>query len=174
MTDVAETAETGTVQQPRPYERFVASLQKKAEAERERGHFDLTANQMDAALTAETEQEIWDADEGGLVALKDLIGAELEITDYRELPSTDPTMDNGLGVFIIGTATLMNDVCGTVGEVIQFNTGVPTVIAKLAAFKSHGIWPLRTLVSGVKAGKGEMVRLRQIPKRITAGKAEQA
>lgn len=167
--DVEQNAQTGTVEGPRPYERFAASLQRKAAQEKERGHFDLTANQIDAALTAETEEDIWDSDEGGLVALKDLVGAELRIEGYRILPSTDPEMDNGLGVFLIGTAVLLNDVSGTPGEVIQFNTGVATVIAKLEAFQGHGRFPLETLVTSVKAGKGDMVRLRPIPRRATPG-----
>jgi hypothetical protein len=170
--DVEQSAQSGTVEGPRPYERFVASLQRRAQEQTDRGHFELTANQMDKILTAETDEEIWDADEGGLIALKDLVGAELRITEFHEEKSTDPEMDNGLGVFIVGTATLLNDACGTPGEEIQFNSGVATVITKLESFRSRGTWPLETLVTGVKSKKGEMVRLRPVPRRVT--KAETA
>lgn len=170
-----ETAGTGNVPAIRPYQRFIRDLQRRAEAETAGNSENVTARMIDQIMQAAaegTEQDIWDADEAVMFGLQDLEGAELEIKDFVVLKSTDASMQTMLGVYIIGEATLLADFGErnlTTGETIVFNTGAPGVIAKLRAFEAKQLMPVRTLIKGVKASNGTVLKLRPIPNRAVQG-----
>ena len=171
-SDVDTNAQTGNVAEMRPWERFTAFLQREAETNKGQAGDELTANAVDAILTAETEDDIWDADKMGLVALKDLVGAEIEIRDYKVLPSNNAEMRNKFGVFAILDIVMLaefRDLGLQPGDVVMANTGVETVIAKLQAFRAKEISPVRAIVQGIPASEGVMVRLRPIPRRAVKG-----
>lgn len=175
MTEV-DTAASGEVQQVRPYQRFAEHLQREAAQNDAVNGFEISANQIDKIMTAETEKDIWDADEGGMYALKDLTGCDIEITNIKILPSKDDDKKNNLGVWALLNVTLLSE-CEKYGldpgEEIMVNTGVESVIAKLLRFRAEDMFPVRARVKGVPtSGSKEMVRLRPIPGTSVPSSAE--
>lgn len=173
--DVAGNAKTGEIQGMRPWEKFGHYLQQRAQTEKESVGIELTGNALDKILTATTEEEIWDADEMGLVALKDLVGAEVEFRSLKILPSSNEEMASVLEVYAISEICMLTEFRAlqlNPGDVINVNTGVPTVLAKLRAFEAKGLWPVRAMIQGIPSANGTMVRLRPIPKRSVQGAAK--
>lgn len=168
MTEVAENAQSGNVQEMRPFEKFTAHLQRLA-AHNDEGNKDVvTSSQVDKILSAESIEDVWDADEGGMYALKDLVGMELELRSAKDLPSKDETKRNLFGTWMLMecTALVENRKLGIpAGDVLLINTGVPVVIAKIKALQGKGVDPIQFIVQGVPSTSGEMVRLRPIPSR---------
>lgn len=166
-TDVQTQPKEGKVAEIRPHERFVANLKARAvEAQGEDGKtrsFEIAASQMDKILSAETEEDIWDADEGGTVAGKDFTDVALEILDYQ-LTESDDKYDSPLGVYVNIKATLLQKTKGyDVGEVVVINTGATLVITKLEAFRSKGMIPgLKCMIRGTEAKNGTVLKLRPL------------
>src|SRR5581483_11392521 len=126
----------GNALEIRPYERFVKSLQERAAENGNSRSFEVGANQMDKILKAETEDEIWDADEGGVVAAKDFKDIEIEIRDYTLAPSSDQ-FESDLGVYVNIDAVVLQETRGfSPGEVVIINTGAKLIVTKLEQLKS--------------------------------------
>jgi hypothetical protein len=175
MTEVAESAQSGNVQEMRPFEKFTAHLQRLAAHNDEENKDSVTAGQVDKILAAESIEDVWDADEGGLYALKDLVGMELEIRSAKDLPSKDETKRNLFGTWLLLECAVLteNRKLGLlIGDVIMVNTGVPQVIAKIKALQGKGVDPIQFLVQGIPSSSGEMVRLRPIPTRAIPADAK--
>jgi hypothetical protein len=164
-TDVA--AKEGTVIEPKPHDRFVANLKARAVAAQgddgKKRSFEIAASQMDKILTAETEEDIWDADEGGTVSGKDFTDIAIEINGY-ELTESDDKYDSPLGVYVNINATTLQKAKGyDVGEIVIINTGATLIITKLEAFRSKGLIPgLRCIIKGTEAKNGTVLKLRPL------------
>jgi hypothetical protein len=175
MTEVAESAQSGEVTELRPFEKFTAHLQKEA-AFNDKGNKDVvTSGQVDKILKAQSIEDVWDADEGGLYALKDLVGMEFELRSAKTLPSKDPTKANLFNVWLLLELTALSEnrkLGIPAGEVLMVNTGVPQVIAKIKALQGLGVQPIQFMVQGVPSSSGEMVRLRPIPSRAIQAEAK--
>jgi hypothetical protein len=156
----------GTIITVKPHQRFVESLQRQAEANALVHGAEVSLSQVDRILTAETKQDIWDADEGGTVSGQDMIDVELEIRDYTVLPSSDE-YDTTLGVYVNIQAVRLDT-----GEEIIVNTGADKIITKLAAFKAKGFLPIGAVIRGVSTRGGTMLKLRPLPPRAVSGTAE--
>jgi hypothetical protein len=173
--EVDKSVSSGDVMQLRPWEKFTDHLQREAQAN-DKGNKDVvTTNQVDKVLSAETIEDVWDADEGGMYALKDLVGMELSVISAKTLPSKDETKRNIFGVWLLMECSALteNKRLGIpIGEVIMINTGVPTVIAKIKALQGKGVDPIEFMVQGIPSGGGEMVRLRPIPRRAVQADAK--
>jgi hypothetical protein len=175
VTEVDQNGTQGTVQQLRPFEKFTDHLRKEA-AFNDEGNKDIvTATQVDKILTAESIEDVWDADEGGLYALKDLVGMEFELRSSKTLPSKDPTKANLFQVWLLlelAALTESRKLGIPIGDVIMVNTGVPQVIAKIKALQGLGVTPIQFMVQGVPSSSGEMVRLRPVPTRAIPADAK--
>lgn len=165
---VDQNAQSGTVQEMRPWEKFTDHLQRLAQHNDSENKDIVTTAQVDKILEAESIEDVWDADEGGMYALKDLVGMELQLVSAKDLPSKDETKRNIFGTWLLMECAALteNKKLGIpIGEVIMINTGVPTVIAKIKALQGKGVNPIEFMVQGIPSGAGEMVRLRPIPRR---------
>jgi hypothetical protein len=157
MTD---DTQAGTAVAVKPHERFIASLVRQAEANALIHGKDVSLSQVDRILSAETAEEIWDADEGGTVSGQDMIDVEIQILDFTPLPSADQ-YDTTLGVYANITAIRMDT-----GEDVIINTGADKIITKVAKFKSQGMLPIGAVIRGVTtAGGTTMLKLRPLPPR---------
>jgi hypothetical protein len=152
-------ADAGTAIAPRAHEQFIEYLARRAEADGATRSFDVAANQMDKLLNAETEQEIWDADEGGTFSGQDMIDIELLIRGYKVAVSSDE-YDSPLGVYILIDAVRLDT-----GDEIVVNTGSPLIITKLRKLESRELLPAEAVIRGYKAAKGTVLKLKQIPAR---------
>jgi hypothetical protein len=152
-------ADAGTAIAPRAHEQFVEYLARRAEQDGSTRSFDVAANQMDKLLTAETEQEIWDADEGGTFSAQDMTDIELRIRGYKVAVSSDE-YDSPLGHYILIDAVRLDT-----GDEVIVNTGAALIITKLRMLESRDLLPVEAVIRGTKAAKGTVLKLKQIPAR---------
>jgi hypothetical protein len=156
----------GTTLAPKPHERFIGSLMARAEREGQTLGRDVSLSQIDKVLQAETEEDVWNADEGGTVSGQDMIDVEMQILSITVAPSSDE-YDATLGVFINIKAIRLDT-----GDEIVVNTGADKIITKLVKFESMGLLPIEGVIRGVKTRNGTMLTLRPLPKRaVTPGSA---
>jgi hypothetical protein len=153
---------SGAIQKAKPHERFIAYMQRRAESEGSQLGAEVSASQMDKILTAETEEEIWDADEGGTFSGQDMIDIELMIQSFTVAPSSDE-FEAALGVYANIKATRLDT-----GEEVIVNTGADKIITKLRMFEQKGLLPIGGVIKAVKTPKGSMLKLRPLPKRAVA------
>jgi hypothetical protein len=159
--EIAEKATDGTVAEKKPHELFVDYLGRRAEADAAGNDaFDITSKQIDKIFDAETEDDIWDADEGGTIACQDYIGNLVRINSYRVMRSTNDEYDAALGVWV-----LIDCVNLETGDPVILNTQSPMIIAKLRAFETKNLLPINAKIDGTKTQNGNTVlRLKRAPK----------
>jgi hypothetical protein len=149
----------------RPYEKFVNYLQRRAEADSQDNGFNVSANMMDSILNAETLEDVWDADEGGLLAGKDLCDVFQEVRGFKVLKSNRDDIEGGFGVYIVVDAVNLQT-----GEEFMWETGAPGLIAKLRKFESMDALPIKCYIKGIPVGQGRTVlKLRPVPVMATSG-----
>lgn len=164
---MSEPALQGNAVALRPHEKFTQSLQRRAEREGALLGAEVSESQRDKILTAQTEAEIWDADEGGTFSGQDMIDVELEFQSIKIAPSSDE-YDASLGVYANITAMRLDN-----GEIVIVNTGADKIITKLIMFESKGMLPVEGVIKGIKTPKGTMLKLRPLPRRATPGSVQQ-
>lgn len=163
MSDSAVDITSGEVAQSvRPYERYVESLKRQAQADSVNRAFDVAATQIDKILTAQTAEEILGADSGGVVSGQDLVDVELMVRDFS-LGESAPEYDATLGVFALIDATNLQT-----GEDTIVNCGAALVIAKLSALKAGGFLPRELIIRGIKTRNGTLLRLADVPRRAVS------
>jgi hypothetical protein len=178
MTVVPET--TGTV----------AESDVSAKAERVREHWrglatvqandnndaqEIADRQVVAIMSAETEDEIWDADTGTAIQMRDAVGLEAEFREFRFLLGNDPGKATRSGTYITcdavtlgGPAELLRKLGTAPGQEIVLQTGAELIVTKLLAFQHRNLLPVRAVVSGTETRSGNMVlRLTRPPVRTT-------
>jgi hypothetical protein len=86
-------------------------------------------------LSAKTEEEVWDADEGSMPGGRDLADVELRITGIDYKKSTGDSEYKSLfgGTYLIVHATRMDN-----GKESDFNTSAPGIVTKLVKFEQLG------------------------------------
>jgi hypothetical protein len=153
----------GTVTVKRPHERFVEYLARRAQVDSEGRAFSVAANQIDKLVTAETAEELWDADEGGVFSGQDMVDVEIEIKAIGFGKSSDE-YDAELGVFVSMECTRLDT-----GEDIIVNCGSPLVITKIRMFEQRDLLPIQGVLKATKTQKGALLKLRPLPVRAVRG-----
>lgn len=143
----------------KPHDQFAEYLARRAENDGATRGYEVASNQMDKLLTAETEQEIWDADEGGTVNGQDMIDVELNIRGFKVAVSSDE-YEATLGVYILIDAVRLDN-----GEEVIVNTGAPLIITKLRMFEAREMLPVNGVIRGTKARNGTVLKLRPLSAR---------
>lgn len=156
---------TGNAVELKPHERFVRSLQARAAENANNGsrNREILAGQVNKILAADTDEEFWNADEGGTIAGQDLQDVPMEILGYEITPSSDEYTSD-FGVYVNIDATLLASEKGySAGEKVIVNTGAPLIITKLEAARARDMFPLRCVIKGTKAKNGTVLKLRPLP-----------
>lgn len=164
----------GTVAVKRPSESFVEFVQREAQNTENAGSYDVMATQMDRLLTAESLADIMDADEQGTHQARDLIGLEFTAHPGIRYVKSSEEFDAPLGVYIQvkGTALMDYPDAGiTVGDELIISTGAPLIVGKYRTLEANGHLPLALMITGVKAPKGTVLKLRLAPNRAVSGKS---
>lgn len=148
-----------------PMARFARELVGRAEIENDfsaEGVGDeLTEQQVERILNAQTEDELFEAMEfGGLIGLKDVPdGTVLEFFSFRIVKGTDNK--GKLGVYAAIQAK------GPSGEERGYDTSVPRIIAFLMQAEQKGLFPLTIQIATRNtAGGNTMVSLRKVPPHV--------
>ena len=158
MAKQPATTTNGAVEKARPYDRFRAYVADRTQEDKIDPEA-VAASVGDRILAAQTEDEIWDANEsGGTIRLDSLAGCELEfLPGWRFVAQNDPEMMNSLSAFIIGEAIVVASPKSDFapGQMITYNTGVERVITTLEAFRGKELLPKTALVHGTDLGSGK-------------------
>lgn len=165
MTEVAATPVDGEITTLKPHEQFIAYLGRRADSEKVNRAHDVAASQIDRILQAETEEEIWNADEGGVVSGQDMEDVELLIRGFG-VAKSDDKFDTDLGHYVLIDAVRLDD-----GADVIVNTGSSLIITKLRMFEVRDLFPIEAVIKGQPTSNGgRLLRLRPVPKRAIVAK----
>lgn len=191
-TDVEPTeTQSGDILSATPFQIMLRAMAMEATAEMA----SFAGDDLNPILTAETEEEIWDADERGPLNFQHLEDCEIAILDVtvkysrgasdqiqtpfvvtQPGPDGQPTTKK---MYLLITAVRLSDAgekqhlrLPVVGEVFQANTSARYVVGKIWAFYTRGyINPdtgktLEAVVKGIDLGDNNTVlKLRPMPRR---------
>lgn len=124
------------------------------------------ASGVEAILSAETEQEMWDADERGPLGGRDLADVELRILSYgvrfsRANIGSRFVGKNGREMYVMVEATRYDN-----GAHISFNTSAPYLVAKIVWLDRHNKLPADAVIRATDLGAGQAVlKLKPLSKR---------
>jgi hypothetical protein len=168
----ASDAKTGDIASPTVHDRFSEYMQLRAKQdERDTGTADEAMNRIsEKLLTAETEADIWDADEGSLPSAEDMVDIEQRIFGFDIVASKDEDKRNkrtGNAYLVVHAARLDN------GEMVDWSTSSTLVVQKLIRFSQLSPNPyfldgkyLDAVVRSNTTNAGnEVYKLRPIPQR---------
>jgi hypothetical protein len=179
----AETA-AGAPVKPTPFALMVRAMANDATASE--GEF--SGDDLNAILAAESEEEMWDADERPPLNFQHLAGCEIAIIDFTVKYSRGgndsiktPFTYDGKKMYILATCTRLSDAgeksvlrLPPVGEIFQANTSARFVVAKIWKAMIMGLIDYRAgkslecVVQVTDLGDGTgVLKLRPIPKRVT-------
>lgn len=153
---------------PRPADRFAEYAQNRAALDADFVRLELGSNQMDAILTATTEEELNKAMEmAGLVGLRDIPdGTELEIRSFHYAPGTRSDYANRWGIFAVMDCVYMHT-----GVNVAIDTGVERIITWLRAMESLDAFPAQRRVVKTETGGGNfMITLLPLNPRVVETK----
>jgi hypothetical protein len=121
-----------------------------------------------AILTAETEAEMWDADDLAQIGGRNLRDVEQRIKNYAVKYSNNPDIDsvfrddNGRRMYLL----VQSDRLDT-GEEMVWNTSAPAVVTKILWLADRDKLPYECVIRGRDMGGGQVfLRLKPIPQRI--------
>jgi hypothetical protein len=165
---VATPAHEGQVMQTRPADKFRAYMLERASRESSTDSSEVSANQVDKILSAVNEDDIWDADQGGTIQGKDVIGIVVEIRSMRMQASDrfdgSPYYANLDVTCLGGPAEVLARASLSVGESFVLQTGAELIIAKVRAFEAHGKLPLVAMIAGTRTSSGfDVLKLARPP-----------
>jgi len=169
-------ATTGNVIPMSSFEKFCRVMATRAVAETEERSFDETV--IEDILTAETEEEMWTADDRGPLGGRDLAGVrmicdkvEVKWSSNQEIrsPFTDP--DSGRVFYLLITSHRTDDAKYTGkrpdiknGDPFQWNTSAPRLVAKLMWLEGHNRLNQDVIIESIELGAGQQVlKLRPAP-----------
>jgi hypothetical protein len=123
-----------------------------------------------------TEEDIFNADQGGTIQARDVPGLEVEIHDMVPILSNREDIVNNKGYYISCNATVLGgpeDILERwaldLGADIVLQTGAPLIETKIRAFEARGFLPVKGVITAIKTGSGnDVLKLRPLPKRVTS------
>lgn len=144
-------------------DKFHAYMLDRAHTADDRGS-DVMRDQAERILTAEDEDAIWDADQGGTVQCRDVPGLMVEIKSYEPVISTRSDIESSAGYYLSMDATVLGgpDEILTrnglsIGQDIALQTGAALLITKVRAMEAGGYLPMRTLIKEYPTQSGNTV-----------------
>jgi hypothetical protein len=117
---------------------------------------------LERMLTVDDE-DIWDSDEGGVPAAKDMVNIEHRIFGFDIYESKDAEISNkslGNTYLIVHAARL------DTGEEYDYNTSAPLLVVKLVRLFQADKLPVNAVIRATDLGGGKMVlKYRPVPTR---------
>lgn len=181
---VQPTADASNPAIPTAFQRLIARMDLEATMDSEEGRF--SGDDLNQILEAETEEEMWEADERGPLNTKHLAGCELDLLDVKVKYSrgdndmaTPFITAEGRKMYLLVTAVRLSDAgekkhlnLPGIGEQFQFNTSARFIVAKLIWLVDHGKIDYDTgahtecVIIATDLGSGNAVnKIKPLPKR---------
>jgi hypothetical protein len=173
-SDVAEV-QAGTVTAPNAFQSLVKKMSAMAELEASQGTGMMAGQDIIPILEAQTEEEMWDADELSTYNAKTLSGCEIQIYGFGvkfgtgdDPDITTPFTDaNGRQMYLLVQAARISEAgkkrevnLPNVGDVFTWNTSARNIVGKLFWMLEHGWFdegakPVRLRIEGTSLAGGK-------------------
>lgn len=172
-------SQTGTVV-ARRVEAFHTRMIERAGLSTDRAA-DVMASQGEKILAATTVEQIWNADTGGTIQMRDVPNTVWQIASFEPVTSNNPAIENSRGYYMSceatylggGTKEIVTQYGLVVGQTYALQTGADLVMYKLAMFEAADALPIRAMILGIKTAAGRtVVKLAEPPDMAMAGEAE--
>jgi len=158
-----------------PFRAFLQRMEIEASLDTE-GVNQLFIDGVTKILSAETEEEMWDADDLLQTGGRDLADVEQTIYSYEIKKSRNPDIksafkaEDGRYMFLLIRAGKMED-----GTEFTWNTSAPYVVAKVLWLADHDRLPYDCVIKATDLGAGQAVlKLKPVPKRATRSNVDAA
>jgi hypothetical protein len=174
---------SGTVARAMPsaVERLIRLMSGRAEMEAADGT--VNYDNVNAILMAETEDDMWEADEQGQLGGRDLAGITQRILSYEvkygnaEMEGNTIFIDaQGHRMYLLVTAVRLSERSGKndrgpgPGEQFSWNTSAPRLVAKLVWLEQHDMFPADAVIEATDIGAGRAVlKLKPAPRLAQVG-----
>ncbi len=174
-TPARSETHTGTVTTLTPFEKFCATMAGRASLESEESNADIGG--IEAIIMAETEEEMWNADDRGVLGGRDLAGVVMVVEDIQvkysnreglSSPFADP--GSGKGLYLLVTATRYDDPKYTnkrpdikQGDKFQWNTSAPRLVTKLLWLEAHDRLHQNVTIEEIQLEVGAVLKLHPAP-----------
>lgn len=160
---------------PRAFQRLVQQMSLTADIDsaEQSGN---TENTVEKIVTAESEADMWEADELGLIGGRNIVDVEMRVLSYlirfsnsRTSPSGEEIKSafidqQGRGMYLLVTSIKLET-----GEEFVWNTSAPAVVSKLIWLYEHGRLPMECVIRGKDLGGGQTyLSLKPVPKRAVS------
>jgi len=181
--EIDTAAKSGTVESPKAFALLLRKMASMATMEEVQGTGG-GSEDIDRILTAETEEEMWDADELAKWNATKLSGCDLQTVGFEvkfsagtnddiRTPYVDP--ETGKQMFLLVHSFRVNGSGNTkeynlpaVGELFTWNTSARSIIPKFFWMLNHGWFddgakPVRFHIQGTKTKAGSVEKLKELP-----------
>lgn len=161
-----------SVQSPRAFQALIQRMSMSADIDstEQTGSTEMTVEKI---VTAESEAEMWEADELGLIGGRDLIDKEMRVESFLTRFSNSKVGPDGetiiskfvdaagRGMYLLVTSVLLES-----GEEVVWNTSAPSVVSKLIWLDENNALPKDCVIRGKDLGGGQTyLTLKPVPKR---------
>jgi hypothetical protein len=184
---------TGTVEAPNPFRALVLKMANMAELEANQGSGMVAGEDIIPILTAETEEEMWDADELSTYNAKTLSGCEIQIYGFGvkfgqgdDPDITTPFTDSrGRQMYLLVRSARISEAgkkrevnLPDVGQEFIWNTSARNIVGKLFWMLEHGWFdegasPVRLRIEGTAlSGKRSVEKLKPLTGHSVTATAE--
>lgn len=182
-TSVDTPGKAGQIQSPTAFSRLVRQLSLEAEIDSAESKGNASTIQtVERILTAENDEDIWNAGDLANIGGRNLVDVEMTVTDFtvkygnRDDVESVFMDDNGRKFFLLVQAAIIG-IPSTdaqefgrppleIGQEIVWNTSAPDIVPKLVAFRDRNKFPLDCVIRALDLGGGRhYLRLKPVPKR---------
>jgi hypothetical protein len=179
MSDDMEPV-TGTVAAMRPADKYRLYMKQRAEIENKDAGAMVMDTQVDNILTAETDEEVWDADLAGTIQARDVPGLEVRIHDLRPVESARDDIVSRTGYYASMNCTVLGGPADmltrnglALGQDCVLQTGAELIISKVRVFEARDKLPIDAVITAIKTASGnDVLKIRPLPARVMPGTAE--
>ena len=150
-----------------PFQKLVHRMSQEAELEKGEQKTGISDSQLSAILDSETEEEMWEADARGPLGGRDLADVEMQILGWTVKLSDDsdiqtPFRSGDRGMYLMIDAIRLSYDAGIkpeihIGDLIQWNTSAPLLVAKLYWLRLHNKIPSAVVIRSTKLSAGKEV-----------------
>jgi hypothetical protein len=144
---------------------LVEYLSERAEAESSDRAYQVAASQLERILSADTEEEFWDATTYVSTGGRDLEDVEMSVKSFSVHKGTDQ-FNSPLGHFIMVQAARLDN-----GAEFVWNTGSPLIIGQLRWLEAKQKLPADLVIKGTPTANGTVLKLRPVPTRAVSSTA---
>jgi len=164
-TNSPATKDSGNIATPTLTQRFHAMMLERATVEDNSDRAaEIAEQQAERIMSAESLDEILNADSGGTVQCRDVPNTEWEIRSYRVVKSNRTDIENSAGYYITMDAVCLAGPEDTltragvvIGEVVALQTSAYLLMVKIRALEVANFLPQRLYLLGTKTQSGNTV-----------------